>query len=315
MEAHKMISYWQIIPNGLLPIQTYKKECVVNVVAPTPSEVEVLKSTFKIPADIISDIQDVDERSRMEVEDDMLILILRIPLHTPSNGVPFTTIPLGIIVSGENILVICQRENSVISEFFGQRHRKNFNFENKVDFILSIFLQTTNIYHRYLKQINHQTNLVEHDLEQSTKNEELQKLLKLEKCLVFFTTSLRSNEFLLAKLRSSRFVQSNSYSEDLLEDVVIENKQAIEMAHIYSDIQSGMMDAFASVISNNLNIVMKQLTIVTIILTIPTMIASFFGMNVPNSFESSPFAFIAILGLSIVLSIVGVLFLRRRKWM
>ena len=121
-----------------------------------------------------------------------------------------------------------------------------------------------------MRQINFQTNTVEKDLEKSTKNEELHKLLKLEKCLVYFTTSLRSNEFLFARMKSSRFIQSNIYSEDLLEDVLIENKQAIEMANIYSDIQSGMMDAFASVISNNLNNVMKQLTIITIILAIPT---------------------------------------------
>ena len=160
---------------------------------------------------------------------------------------------------------------------------------HRIDFLLSIFLHTTNSYHKYLKNINIQTNRIEKDLESSTRNEELHKLLKMEKCLVYFTTSLRANELLLARLRNTKYIKPDSYSEELLEDVIIENKQAIEMANIYSDIQSGMMDAFASIISNNLNIVMKQLTTVTVILMIPTLVSSFFGMNVPNSFEITIF--------------------------
>lgn len=309
-----MISYWQIISSGLLPIQGFKKGCVINITDPSNEEKDVLISTFGIPDDIILDIMDVDERSRLEIENDKIIMILRIPIKTTENGIPFSTIPLGIIISDDYILILCQRENSVLSEFFNHRRRKAYNYENKVDFILGLFLHTTNMYHRYLRQINFQTNAVEHDLERSTKNEELHKLLKLEKCLVYFTTSLRSNEFLFAKFKSSRFIKSNMYSEDLLDDVLIENKQAIEMANIYSDIQSGMMDAFASVISNNLNIVMKQLTVVTIILAIPTMIASFYGMNVPNHFENTHYAFWSIIGFSVFLASLGIILIRKRRW-
>ncbi len=309
-----MISYWQIISSGLLPIQSFKKGCIVNITSPSENEKDVLKSTFQIPEDIIQDIMDVDERSRLEVEDDKVILILRIPIQIPDNGVPFSTIPLGIIFSDDYILILCQRENVVLSEFFNQKRRKLLDYKNRVDFILNLFLHTTNMYHRYLRQINFQTNMVEKDLEKSTKNEELQKLLKLEKCLVYFTTSLRSNEFLFTKFKSSRLIKNNEYSEELLEDVMIENKQAIEMAKIYSDIQSGMMDAFASVISNNLNFVMKQLTIVTIILAIPTMIASFYGMNVPNHFENTTFAFWSIIGFSVVIASIGIFMIRKRRW-
>ena len=149
----------------------------------------------------------------------------------------------------------------------------------------------------------------------STKNKELHKLLKMEKCLVYFTTSLRSNDLLIAKLRSSKYITLNEYSTDLFDEAMVENKQAIEMANIYSDIQSGMMDAFASVISNNLNIVLKQLTIITIILMIPTMFASFFGMNVPNFMESSKFAFIGIVVIAILITVLSVLLFRRKKWM
>lgn len=310
-----MISYWQIISSGLLPIQSFKKGCIVNITSPTEEEKDVLKSTFQIPEDIIMDVMDVDERSRLEIENDKIIMILRIPIQVTENGIPFSTIPLGIVISDEYILVLCQRENMVLTEFFNQRRRKLIDYNNKFDFILNLFLHTTNMYHRYLRQINFQTNMVEKDLEKSTKNEELHKLLKLEKCLVYFTTSLRSNEYLFAKFKSSKFIQSNLYSDELLEDVLIENKQAIEMAKIYSDIQSGMMDAFASVISNNLNIVMKQLTIVTIILAIPTMIASFYGMNVPNHFENTPYAFWSIIGFSVFIASIGIIMIRKRRWL
>ena len=169
------------------------------------------------------------------------------------------------------------------------------------------------MYLRYLKQINQQTATIEQDLEKSIKNRELNKLLKMEKCLVFFITSIKANEIVLAKLRNSKKI-TTEINEDLLEDAIIENKQALEMAQIYSDIQSGMMDAFASVISNNLNVVMKQLTIVSILLMIPTLIASFFGMNVPNFFETSGNAFLIIAVTSLALSFLGVVVLRKRHW-
>jgi len=170
-------------------------------------------------------------------------------------------------------------------------------------------------YHRYLKQINNQTGMIEQDLEKSTRNQELHRLLKMEKCLVYFTTSLRSNEMMMLKLKNSKWIRDYEFSADLLDEATIENRQAIEMAKIYSDIQSGMMDAFASVISNNLNIVMKSLTIITIILMIPTLVASIYGMNVPNRLENSMNAFWFILGGSAILATVGVLLIRRKKWM
>jgi len=309
-----MITYWQIIANGLAPIQEYKNDCVINAVAPTSQEIGILKTTFNVPDDIISDILDVDERSRIEFEDDQLIIILRIPVHAQTNGIPFTTIPLGLVVNPDNILVICLNENRVLSEFFNHQSRKKLNIQNRVDFILTIFLHSTNIFLRYLKQINNQTNQVEQDLERSIRNEELQKLLKLEKCLVYFTTSLRSNDFLLAKLRNSKFIQKNEFTEDLLEDVMIENRQAIEMANIYSDIQSGMMDAFASVISNNLNVIMKRLTSISIILMIPTLIASLYGMNMPNALENKSYAFAFIIVISALFSSLGILLFRKKNW-
>jgi magnesium transporter len=309
-----MITYWQMIHNGLLPLNSFEKNCIVNVTDPTPSELGILKSTLKIPDDFLADILDVDERSRMEIEDDMLLMIYRIPYQNQSNGLPFSTIPLGLVLAKENLVIICHRNNEVLDDFFS-RSGKGITIENKIDLILHLFLRTTMFYHRYLKQINNQTAMIEQDLEKSTRNKELHRLLKMEKCLVYFTTSLRSNEMMMIKLKNSKWIREYEFSSDLLEEAAIENRQAIEMAKIYSDIQSGMMDAFASVISNNLNIVMKSLTIITIILMIPTLIASFYGMNVPNRLEGSRNAFWFILGGSVLLSTIGALLIRRKKWM
>jgi len=267
-----------------------------------------------VPDDFIADIIDVDERSRVEVEDDQLLMIYRIPFQNQSNGFPFTTIPLGIVLSKEDLVIICQRNNEVLDDFFS-RSGKGFIIENKIDLILHLFMRTTMFYNRYLKQINNQTGLIEQDLEKSTRNKELHRLLKMEKCLVYFTTSLRSNEMMMLRLKNSKWIREFEFSQDLLDEAMIENKQAIEMAKIYSDIQSGMMDAFASVISNNLNIVMKQLTIITIILMIPTLISSFYGMNVPNNLENSKNAFWLILGGAVVASTIVSLLISRKKWM
>lgn len=309
-----MITYWQMIPNGLLPLNTFEKGCIVNVTDPTPSEIGILNTTLKVPDDFLADILDVDERSRMEVEDDVLLMIYRIPYQNVSNGLPFTTIPLGLVLDKDNLVIICHRNNEVLDDFFS-RSGKGITIETKIDLILHLFIRTTMFYHRYLKQINNQTTIIEQDLEKSTRNEELHRLLKMEKCLVYFTTSLRSNEAMMLKLKNSKWIRDYEFSSDLLEEATIENRQAIEMAKIYSDIQSGMMDAFASVISNNLNIVMKSLTIVTIVLMIPTLIASFYGMNVPNRLETNMSAFWFLLGGSVVLAAAAVILLKRKKWM
>jgi magnesium transporter len=303
-----------MIPNGLLPLNTFEKGCIVNVTDPTPSEIGILNTTLKVPDDFLADILDVDERSRMEVEDDLLLMIYRIPYQNVSNGLPFTTIPLGLVLDKDNLVIICHRNNEVLDDFFS-RSGKGITIETKIDLILHLFIRTTMFYHRYLKQINNQTTIIEQDLEKSTRNEELHRPLKMEKCLVYFTTSLRSNEAMMLKLKNSKWIRDYEFSSDLLEEATIENRQAIEMAKIYSDIQSGMMDAFASVISNNLNIVMKSLTIVTIVLMIPTLIASFYGMNVPNRLETNMSAFWFLLGGSVVLAAAAVILLRRKKWM
>jgi magnesium transporter len=310
-----MITYWQMIRSGLLPLSTFEKGSIINVTTPTEKELNILRSTFKVPDDFIHDIMDIDERSRLEVDEGRFYIIYRIPVHNSNNGIPYSTIPLGIVLSQDYMITVSSRNCDVLDDFFS-RSVKNIELNNYFELILHLFIRTTFFYHRYLKQINQNTNLIEQELAISTKNKELHKLLNMEKCLVYFTTSLRSNDLLITKLKNSKFIVKNdSTISELFDETLVENRQAIEMANIYSDIQSGMMDAFASVISNNLNMVMKQLTIVTIMLMIPTLIASFFGMNVPNFMETNKLAFAGILISSVLLTVMGVLLFKRKKWM
>lgn len=300
---------------GYIEIPQVEKDCWINVSAPTQDEIARLTDDFNIPPDIVQDILDADERPRVEFDDEWQLVILRVPVSSPDNGVPYFTVPLGVFTTSDFTVTICSLPNEVLPFEQPSLYRENRQQVTDVlNFILKLFLRSGNTYLRYLKQINQQTNMIEQDLEKSIRNKELNKLLKMEKCLVFFITSLKANELILAKLRNSRKNTISEINEDLLEDAMIENRQALDMAQIYSDIQSGMMDAFASVISNNLNVVMKQLTLISIILMIPTLIASLYGMNVPNHFENVTWAFPAIIGISATMSFLGVLLFRKRKW-
>lgn len=300
---------------GYIEIPRVEKGCWINVSAPTQDEIARLTDEFNIPSDIVQDILDADERPRVEYDDEWQLVILRVPVTSPDNGVPYFTVPLGVFMASDFTVTLCSLPNEVLPFEQPSLYRENRQQVSDVlNFILKLFLRSANTYLRYLKQINQQTNLIEQDLEKSIRNKELNKLLKMEKCLVYFITSLKANELILAKLRNSRKSTISEINEDLLEDAMIENKQALDMAQIYSDIQSGMMDAFASVISNNLNVVMKQLTLISIILMFPTLIASLYGMNVPNFLEESSWAFPAIIGFSGIMSFFGVLLFRRRKW-
>jgi len=250
----------------------------------------------------------------MEVDEGKLYLIYRVPYYySKENGLPYATMPLGVMLSDEALIVVGSQQNDVLGEVFSKNIKKQVDYENKIEFLFHIIDYSTITYLKFLKQINNETNIIESALEKSTKNEELHKLLQMEKCLVYFNTSLRSNEILIGKLRNSKYFKNNEVDEELVEDVIIEIKQAIEMTHVYSDINSGMMDAFASVISNNLNIVMKKLTIVTIALAIPTMVASFFGMNIKNFLSESNIAFAAIVLCSVGLAVLGVKLMQRNK--
>lgn len=292
-----------------------EKNSWINVTNPTSDEIDLIRKQFNVPEDIINDILDPDERPRVEFDDEFQLVILRIPVANSSNGLPFQTIPLGIFMSENQTVTICSAQNEVLPHEQPSLYREQYQQVTDVfNFVLKLFLRSAKIYLKYLKQINQQTTLIEKELEKSIRNEELNQLLKMEKCLVYFITSIRANEIVLTKLKNSRQYSLSEINEDLLEDAIIENKQAQEMAQIYSDIQTGMMDAFASVISNNLNVVMKRLTSISIILMIPTLIASLYGMNVPNQFSEKKWAFTAIVVFSLSLSALGIFTFRKKKW-
>lgn len=218
----------------------------------------------------------------------------------------YVTIPMGIITTEEVIITVCLEETPVLGAFMDGRVR-DFHTYMKTRFILQVLYKNASLFLQYLRIIDKKSGVIEEKLHQSTKNRELIELLELEKSLVYFTTSLRSNEVVLEKLMRNEKIKKYPEDTDLLEDVIIENKQAIEMANIYSGILSGTMDAFASVISNNLNIVMKFLATITIVMSIPTMVASFYGMNVNSRgmpFADSPYGFVIVMGFTLVLTLI-----------
>ena len=222
---------------------------------------------------------DEEERSRLVIEDNYTLILVDIPMiEDKEEKDRYVTIPLGIVLTDEVIITVCLEETGVLTPFMQGRIRSFYTFK-KTRLILQILYRNATLFLQYLRNIDRKSGDIEEKLHISQKNQELIELLELEKSLVYFTTSLRSNEVVLEKMVRAERIKKYPDDEELLEDVIIENKQAIEMANIYSGILSGMMDAFASVISNNLNIVMKLLATITIVLSIPTMIASFFGMN------------------------------------
>jgi magnesium transporter len=292
---------------GYEEISKVEKGCWINVIQPTQNEIEKLVKDFKLPTDSIQDILDADEMPRLEIDDTYSLVIMRIPIENSQNGIPYYSIPLGIFIISECIITICNQDNETLQ-------LKQIPQPTDVyGFILRLFIRAGGVFLKYLKQINQQTGQIEKDLEKAIKNSELNKLLKMEKCLVYFITSIKGNEIVLAKLKNSKKI-IGEINEDLLEDAMIENKQALEMAEIYSNILSGMMDAFASIISNNLNVIMKKLTLISIVIMIPTLIASVFGMNVPNGMEKFNWAIPLIIFFSLSASTISVLIMRKNKW-
>lgn len=295
-------------------IPNVEKGCWINAIQPTPDEIRRLTNEFQLPEDAISDILDADERPRFEYDDTWSLIIMRIPIANANNGVPYITVPLGIFLAEKFTITLCSVNNEVLPLYQNVPLRDQYNqLKDPTNFVLRLFLRSGSAYLRYLKVINQMTTSIEKDLEKSIKNKELNKLLKLEKSLVYCVTSIKSNETVLARLKNYKQF-GNKTDEDLLEDAMIESRQALEMAQIYSDILSGMMDAFASIISNNLNVIMKKLTLISILLMVPTLISSIFGMNVTNFMEDVWWAMPSIVMFSLTASFIGILMFKKRQW-
>ncbi|MFT8312198.1 MAG: magnesium transporter CorA family protein [Sporolactobacillus sp.] len=292
------------------------KGCWINLTRPSEFEVQKVVDGTGIPSDFIRDSLDDDERSRIEKDDDSVLIIVDFPvlIQDESDSAPYDTIPLGIIVTPYYFVTVCLQSNPIIDDFINNRIRNFFTYK-KTRFTLQILYAIARYYLKYLKTIDRRTSLIERELHESMRNKELFDLLSLEKTLVYFTTSLKSNNIVMEKMTKQRFLRMYEDDQDLLEDVIIEIKQAIEMSEVHSNILSGMMDAYASVISNNVNVVMKFLTTVTIVLSIPTMVASFWGMNVGSiPWEHAPHAFWIPISLALGLAGITALFFWKKKY-
>ncbi|WP_310793700.1 magnesium transporter CorA family protein [Flavobacterium lindanitolerans] len=265
-----------------------------------------------MPEAFYNDIEDIDERPRLETENGWNLIILRIPFKSNDEKLPFNTAPLGLIFNDDVFVSLCFQPNDMLEDFVLYTQRKKIAIASHYDLVLKLLLSSSVWYQKYLKHINQRIKLAESNLEKSIKNEELQALLQIEKCLVFFITSLKGNDILFHRIKNLKN-QKTTLNPDLVEDVEIELRQAEETTNVYSNILTGMMDAYASVISNNLNVIMKRLTSISIILMIPTLVASLYGMNVPNNLQASPLGFWIILLMSLFISILGVFIFKKRN--
>ena len=286
---------------GFVKTDKWLPNCWVNLECPTADDIRFLTERFHVPESFLSDIADINERPRIEFEGNWLLTIIRIPLLKQNGDIPFGTVPLGIMTNGDIIISVCYQQTELIPDFIHYTHRKELNIKNKYELILRLIHSSAVWFLKYLKQINNEITLAEKALEKSIRNEDLLRLMKLEKSLVYFNTSIRGNEVMLTRLQNI-FQEPEYVDKELLEDVDIELKQAHHTVNIYSDILTGTMDAFASIISNNVNTIMKRMTSISIILMVPTLIASFYGMNVPVAGEELPYAFTLIVIVSLLLS-------------
>ena len=293
----------------------YKKGNWINMVSPSDEEIKTVCENIGIQEDFIRYALDSEEKARIDIEEDdnTILFIIDTPIIEIESGAKvYSTMPIGIIfVRDDYIITVSLNENPIIEDLVERKIKYIVTFK-KSRMLLQIFYSNSEMFLYLLKKLNKETEIAENVLKNSMKNKELLKLLSIEKGLVYFTTSLKSNEVVMEKTMRGNLIKLYDEDEDILEDAIIENKQAIEMAKIYRDILTGTMDAYASIISNNLNGVMKYLTSITIILAIPTMIASYWGMNVPVPLQENPFGFIAIVCGSILIGVIATLWLKRK---
>ena len=291
-----------------------KKGCWINMVSPSEKEIKRVCEETNISDEFIRYALDYEEKARIDIEDDGTILfIVDVPvIEKEEDSDIYTTMPVGLIVVRDDFFItVSLKKNKIISELERSVNKKITTYK-KSRFIFQFFYENASVFLKLLKQINKETEVAESILKKTLRNKELLKLLNLEKSLVYFTTSLKSNEVVMEKTLRGKIIKLYEEDEDLLEDAIIENKQAIEMSKIYSDILNGTMDAYASIISNNLNGVMKMLTSITIILAIPTLIASLWGMNVPVPFEHNPWGFAILTVFMVLLTVVTIMWLKIR---
>jgi len=306
---------FKTVEDHLIECSTLEKGAWIHLQSPTKEEVDGLTTRFGLDPTFLPAALDEEESARVDYDPDkqQTLILVDIPyVETEGSGYVYSTIPLGIVLCDEVIITVCTRDTPIINDFTEERIR-NFWTYKRARFILQLLHRNAGRYLSYLKQIDKASLLVQEKLEKASRNQELLQMMKLEKSLVYFNTSLKGNALVLERLMRQDVLRRYPEDTDLLEDVIIENKQAIEMCSIYRDIMSNTTDAFASVISNNLNITMKTLTSLTALLSIPTIIASLWGMNVPVPFGGQSWGFWAVLGLAAIVALVAAFFMARKN--
>ncbi|MDA3924563.1 MAG: magnesium transporter CorA family protein [Kiritimatiellae bacterium] len=309
-----MFTTYQWVDGALKEVSTPTGPCWMNLADPSTDEISKVLEMTNIPREFLTDPLDKDERPRLEIENEFTLLVVHVPFHEPhENLIPFQTIPLGIVLTKNSVVTICNRQTPVTSTYLDQI-RRVCPPEDLFRFTFQILWHSAILYLRYLRDIRQRAYMVEQDLHESISNEALMGLLNIEKSLVYFTTSLKANDILIGRLEHTRQLDIPDKDLDVLEDVAIEYRQALEMATIHSNILTGTLDTFASIISNNLNNVMRYLTSITVVLMLPTLVASIYGMNVALPLGDNPHAFGILMGLSLLLSVVVVIVLARRRY-
>ena len=295
-----MKTYWNFNGN-LNAISEWQPNCWIQVTCPTEQDQQELQERFQIPDYFLSDIADTDERARYEYDDGWMLIILRIPyVKEVRSRTPYTTVPLGIIHKRDVTITVCNFETNMMIDFVSYQQKRGEGFTDHVDMIFRLFLSSAVWYLKRLKQINALIEKSKKNLDKEVNNESLIGLSRLQDSLTYFVTSIRGNENLLAKLKFK--LQVDELDADLIEDVNIEMSQARETTSIYSDILESTMDTYSSIINNNMNTVMRTLTSVSIIMMLPTLVSSLFGMNLINGMEDSPLGFPLALLISVIVS-------------
>ena len=299
--------------NKFEKIKEFRPGSWINLVNPTAEEIATVCSNLKIEDEFIKYPLDYDEQARIDVEDDMTLFVIDVPVIEEDNeGKNYSTMPLGlIVVRDEYFISVALKKTRIIDAFEKGRVKGMFTYK-KTRFLLQILYLNASYYLNDLKKINKEAENTVNDLKTTMKNQDLMKLLRLENSLVYITTSLKANEVVMEKTARGKVLKSYEEDDEILEDAIIENRQAIEMGKIYREVLNGTMDAYASIISNNLNVVMKFLASMTIVLSLPTLIASVWGMNVPLPFATNPYGFGIVCGIAVLLSVVAFIWLKRK---
>lgn len=292
-----------------LTLKTLEKGAWINIIDPTPYELKEVSAVTKVEPDFLRSALDEEERSHIDVEDESIMILTNVPVVYDEES--YDTLPLSIILTKNYIITVCLEETPVIASF-NERTARLFHTYKKTQFLFEILYRSATFYLRYLRQINKISEEIEDQLRISMRNDDILRLMELRKGLTYFNAALRSNDAVFDKilrLRNNRTLEGvldiYEEDEDLLEDVIIENKQAREMVEMYSQILSQMADIFSSIISNNQNMVMKFLAAITIIIAVPTVIASFFGMNVPVPMEGNDYGFLTVMLIALIASMVA----------